>query len=133
MTAEAERTVVAAPGSALAHILRGRMRALQGDVPGCEADMEMATSLDPLRPEPWQRMGLLALGRGQYGKSVQHLARAAALVRPTSELRVYLAAAHLGLGDEAAAHRALAPLVATGKSLDDLLARATGIAAARPR
>jgi hypothetical protein len=120
---ETERVVAESPSSALAHILRGRVRGQQNDVVGFELDMRAAVVLDPSRPEPWQRLGLLALGRGHKAEAVQDLSQALELRPDSVDLRFATAAAEWSAGDESAALETLRPLVATqGRSMDSLFA-----------
>jgi hypothetical protein len=122
LAAEAERAVIESPDSALAHILRGRVRGQRKDVAGFELDMRIAIKLDPSRPEPWQRLGLLALARGQKVEAVQDLAQALVLRPDSADLRFSTAVAEWFAGDPVAARDTLRPLVATqGRSLDDLV------------
>ena len=125
MEAEAQRAVDAAPASALPHILRGRVRALHRDLPGFESDMRTAISLDPSRPEPWQRLGLLALGRHQVAEAAQDLGRALALNPRSDHLRFSLAAAHWAAGNRVAMLETLRPLAVGGRTLDELVATVT--------
>lgn len=120
---EAERAVKAAPTSALTHILRGRMRGVVRDMDGFEADMRQALDIDPRRPEPWQRLGMLALARGRNAEARRMLARALELRPNDDSIRFGLATAHAAAGDEDAARAALRPLVREDRSLDQLLAR----------
>ncbi len=106
---ECERAVREAPRSALARILRGRARAATGDVPGFEADMHEARTLDPTRAEPWIRLGLLAFGRGRMLEAAESLARAAVLERNPNVFGMQRAAANLALGNRSAALEHSAP------------------------
>jgi hypothetical protein len=133
MGVEAERVVRESPYSSLAHILRGRVRALRNDVTGFEGDMRTASQLDPLRPEPWQRLGMLALERGQYGEAARNLARAHALKPEQPALRLQLAAAYWASGQQAAAIEILQPLAVRGRTLDDLVATVARMAQGGPR
>ena len=125
MEAEVQRAVDASPGSALAHILRGRVRALHRDLPGFESDMQTAIRLDPTRPEPWQRLGLLALGRHQGAEAVRDLGRALELNPRATDIRYALAEAHWASGDRVAMLETLRPLAVGGRTLDQLVAMVT--------
>jgi Tfp pilus assembly protein PilF len=120
--AEAERAVHAAPSSALAHILRGRVRGMLHDLDGFEEDMKTAQTLGPARPEPWQRLGLLALARRQLSEAKRNLGRAVSLSPSDESLRVGLATAYLASGDDAAARATLQSLVRPDRTLEQMLA-----------
>jgi tetratricopeptide (TPR) repeat protein len=122
MEAEAQRVLAESPDSALPHILRGRVRALHHDLAGFESDMKTAIRLDPSRPEPWQRLGLLALGRHQPAEAVRDLGRALELRPRQADIRFALAAAHWAAADRAAARETLRPLAVGGRTLDELVA-----------
>ena len=125
MEAEAQRAVDASPTSALAHILRGRIRALHRDLPGFESDMRTAIRLDALRTEPWQRLGLLALGRHQGAEAVRDLGRALELNPRATDIRYALAEAHWATGDRVAMLETLRPLATGGRTLEELVATVT--------
>lgn len=126
LEAETQRAVDTSPTSALAHILRGRVRALRHDLPGFESDMRTAISLDPSRTEPWQRLGMLALGRHQVAEAVHDLGRALELKPHAVDIRLSLAAAHWAAGDQSAMRETLRPLAVDGHTLDELVATVTG-------
>jgi len=121
LAVEAERVVQAAPSSALAHILRGRVRGVRQDILGFEADMRAAASLDPNRPEPWQRLGLLALSRRQPAAAIENLARALVLNPDDESLRIALASAYFATGNQATVRVTLQPLVRPGRTMAELL------------
>lgn len=125
LVSEAQRAVDASPTSALAHILRGRVRALQRDLPGFENDMRTAISLDPSRTEPWQRLGLLALGRHQVAEAVRDLGRALELNPGAADIRYALAAAHWAAGNQVAMLNTLRPIAVGGRTLEELVAMVT--------
>ena len=125
MASEAQRAIDASPTSALAHILRGRVRALERDLPGFEDDMRTAIRLDPSRTEPWQRLGLLALGRHQMAEAVRDLGRALELKPGAADIRFALAAAHWAAGDQVAMLDTLRPLAVSGRTLDELVTLVT--------
>jgi hypothetical protein len=133
MDAEAQRGVAESPASALAHILRGRVRGLRHDLAGFEGDMNTAIQLDPSRPEPWQRLGLLALGRHQPAEAVRNLGRALELEPRQADLRLYLARAHWAAGDQVSARETLRPLAVGGRTLDELVASVAHEPMAPPR
>jgi len=122
---EVQRTLEASPTSSLAHILRGRVRALHRDVPGFEADMRTAIRLDPARIEPWQRLGLLALGQHQSAEAVRNLGRALELNPKAADIRLALATAYWEAGNRGAMVETLRPLAVGGRTLDDLVVMIT--------
>lgn len=121
LEAEVQRTVEASPSSALAHILRARVRALHRDLPGFESDLHTAIRLDASRPEPWQRLGLLALARHQAALAVNDLRRALDLKPGADDIRFALAVALTEAGDREATRETLRPLAVRGHTLDELL------------
>jgi cytochrome c-type biogenesis protein CcmH/NrfG len=84
--------------------------------------MRTAISLDPSRPEPWQRLGLLALGRHQVAEAEQDLSRALELNPRASDVRFSLATAHWVAGNQAAMLETLRPIAVGGRTLDELVA-----------
>jgi cytochrome c-type biogenesis protein CcmH/NrfG len=101
------------------------MRALRRDLPGFEDDMRTAIRLDPSRTEPWQRLGLLALGRHQIAEAVRDLGRALELKPGAADIRYAVAAAYWAAGNREAMRETLRPLAVGGRTLDELVAMVT--------
>jgi hypothetical protein len=120
LEAEIERAVAEAPGSALAHILRGRIRAWHRDLAGFEREMQTALRLDPRRTEPWQRLGLWALSQGDYGRAIHHLETAVALSPQLENIHKALARAYLGVGNAVAAREQLRAVTRDERHLAEL-------------
>ncbi|MCB9680601.1 MAG: winged helix-turn-helix domain-containing protein [Alphaproteobacteria bacterium] len=76
------------PRSAEAHLLRGAVRTLTGDVAGAEADLSTACGSPDVRAEALARRGWLAALQGDVAAAEGHLAAALDGARATGRLEV---------------------------------------------
>lgn len=108
LAARFPRRVEACHAAAVAHYELGRARE-------AERYWEQVLELDPTAYDTYRWLAYVAMDRGQYGRAAELYQQLLAREPASSDARLGLAEAHIGLGDMSAARRLLEPLAVAGQ------------------